>query len=267
MSEFIKRAVFGGIFVAVVLGCIFWSSLGLYVLLLTIGWIGVYEFLNLRKEKNLWVFIPLALILTVLITSVTDFLPTELRALSIPVAVSILFIFIVAALLFKGLDSYKIISDSIFSLIYIALPLCLFFNYSTAETDYNFYRPLMVFLLVWSSDTFAYLTGRSLGKTPLIPTLSPKKTVEGFAGGTLLTGVLGMYLCWQWQLAHPMAGLFLGFSIGFFGTAGDLFQSMLKRNAEVKDSGKIIPGHGGILDRFDAFLFAAIVVWLWSNFI
>lgn len=267
MSELIKRAVFGGIFVAVVLGCIFWSSLGLFLLLLTIGWIGVYEFLSLKKEKNIWVYIPLGITLTLLLTSASDIFPLELKTLSLPLAASLLFTFVVTVLLTKGLDSYSLISDSIFSLVYIALPLYLFFDYSTAETDYNFYRPLMVFLLVWSSDTFAYLAGRSLGKTPLFPTLSPKKTVEGFAGGTLLTGVLGMYLCWQWQLAHPMAGLFLGISIGFFGTAGDLFQSMLKRNAEVKDSGKIIPGHGGILDRFDAFLFAALVVWLWSQFI
>jgi len=121
---------------------------------------------------------------------------------------------------------------------------------------------LMVFILIWSSDTFAYLTGRAFGKNPLHAELSPKKTWEGFIGGTLLTAAVGAYIFWSFFNIHNIwQGAILGALMSVFGTAGDLFESALKREKGIKDSGQFLPGHGGALDRFDAFLFGCVLMW------
>jgi CDP-diglyceride synthetase len=121
---------------------------------------------------------------------------------------------------------------------------------------------LLVFILIWSSDTFAYLTGRAFGKNPLHAELSPKKTWEGFIGGTLLTAAVGAYCFYAFfHITNIWQGAILGALMSVFGTAGDLFESALKREKGIKDSGKFLPGHGGALDRFDAFLFGCILMW------
>jgi len=132
--------------------------------------------------------------------------------------------------------------------------------------------PIMLMVLVWSSDSWAYVAGKLFGKHKLAPTISPGKTWEGLIGGTILSGLTG-YLIVTYLLAPnggligstefhtftPLKGIILGIAVSIFGTMGDLFESSLKRKAGVKDSGNVLPGHGGMLDRFDAFLFAVVV--------
>ena len=115
---------------------------------------------------------------------------------------------------------------------------------------------LSVFIFLWSNDTFAFLIGKSIGRNKLFESISPKKTIEGFVGGllgTLITAIIIFYVketetIWFW--------LALGAIVSVSGTFGDLFESLLKRKAGIKDSGNIMPGHGGILDRIDSLLFA-----------
>ncbi|MEZ5046478.1 MAG: phosphatidate cytidylyltransferase [Chitinophagaceae bacterium] len=117
--------------------------------------------------------------------------------------------------------------------------------------------PIMLMLFIWMNDTMAYLTGSIFGKTKFFPTISPKKTLEGTIGGVLFTVAFAIvwsyythwFLLWQWMV--------LAFIASFFGTIGDLMESKLKRMASIKDSGVLMPGHGGALDRFDSFIFAA----------
>ena len=119
----------------------------------------------------------------------------------------------------------------------------------------------LAFFLVWGTDTGAYLIGRAVGRHPLAPQVSPKKTVEGALGG-LLTAILVGALYWKWVGGAPLSYfLLLGIVVGVGAQLGDLFESALKRSAGVKDSGKLIPGHGGILDRFDSFVFAIPIVY------
>lgn len=115
--------------------------------------------------------------------------------------------------------------------------------------------PLALILLIWMNDTMAYLVGSMIGKTPF-STISPKKTWEGTLGGALLC--LGLALAWGWysQLFHIIDWAVLAICAAVAGTAGDLFESKLKRTAEIKDSGTMMPGHGGALDRFDSLLVA-----------
>ncbi len=159
--------------------------------------------------------------------------------------------------------------------LYISLPLLLFTltPYTKSYfTHYNALLPIMLMILVWSSDSWAYVAGKLFGKHKLAPSISPGKTWEGLIGGTVLSGLTG-FLIVQYLLEpnggfigsdnyhtfNPLKGIILGVAISIFGTMGDLFESSLKRKAGVKDSGNVLPGHGGMLDRFDAFLFAVVV--------
>ena len=119
--------------------------------------------------------------------------------------------------------------------------------------------PLLLVLIVWGYDTGAYLTGRWLGRTRLIDHISPSKTVEGLAGGLVVATLAAGIGAWMIGLPawHPLV---IGPVVGLTAQAGDLAESMLKRAAGRKESGFLIPGHGGILDRIDSFLFAAPVL-------
>ncbi|HET7055780.1 MAG TPA: phosphatidate cytidylyltransferase [Thermomicrobiales bacterium] len=115
---------------------------------------------------------------------------------------------------------------------------------------------LFVIVVTWLSDTGAYLVGRSFGKTPLVPAISPKKTVEGLAGGLIAAVLFGLLANWLFGLGLPvLAAAGAALLLALFGVVGDLAESLLKRQAGVKDSGTLIPGHGGMLDRIDALLF------------
>lgn len=260
MNNFVTRTLAGAVFAVVVIGACLWNTWSLFGLTLIISTLGLYEYLKLINSYSARNWLRLAVINLLILLSV-QIQETVLLGMA-----GLIALFIITEILFsKQLESGNFLSTLTFGLIYITLPLALFTVWANEEV-YDFRKPLLVFFLVWSSDTFAYLTGRALGKRPLFEALSPKKTLEGFAGGTLLTAALGAWLCPHWGLSEWWQGMILGGLTSFFGTAGDLFQSSLKRKAGVKDSGKIIPGHGGILDRFDAFLFVCVLIWIWHQF-
>ncbi len=115
---------------------------------------------------------------------------------------------------------------------------------------------------VWSFDTGAYLVGRAIGRRPFLPWISPKKTLEGVLGGLVVATVVVALVLWI-SGSSPLEALILGPLLGVVAQSGDLAESLLKRSAGVKDSGTLLPGHGGILDRVDSILFAAPVLAAW----
>jgi phosphatidate cytidylyltransferase len=119
--------------------------------------------------------------------------------------------------------------------------------------DYRLF--LIPIFLIWINDTGAYLVGSGIGKKKIAPAISPGKSVEGTIGGAILTLGLAFVLTLIWKETSPAYIWFLGILVPWFSLAGDLFESSLKRAAGVKDSGRILPGHGGMLDRYDSFLF------------
>lgn len=121
---------------------------------------------------------------------------------------------------------------------------------------------LLALLVTWLSDTAAYLVGRSVGRNKLIPRVSPNKTIEGAVGGLVAAGITAVLCTLLFGLdIHPLTAILLGIVLGAAGMIGDLSESMLKRRAGVKDSGDLIPGHGGMLDRIDALIFVLIATW------
>lgn len=181
------------------------------------------------------------------------------------------FIFISIFELFrKSNKPFENIALTYSGIIYLTLPFILLNDMGNTGTllnfKYNFWPILSIFIFVWCNDTFAYLTGRLLGKHKLFERISPKKTWEGFIGGIIFAVIAGILMAYflQWSYAKMITYALV---VGVIGTAGDLVESMLKRSVDVKDSGTILPGHGGILDRFDAVLFVVPVIYFLENFI
>lgn len=176
---------------------------------------------------------------------------------------SLLLILIICVTLFRFTKELLVDSGKlIFTVIYVALT----FGFALALPSFSdgtfTLEAFMVFILIWSSDSFAYFSGRMFGKHKMAPKISPKKTWEGFAGGVILTLILGFFI----EKYYPgLRGnwMVIGLLVSIFAPVGDLVESQLKRTFGVKDSGNIIPGHGGILDRLDSFIICAPVVYLY----
>lgn len=134
----------------------------------------------------------------------------------------------------------------------------------------NQFTPLLLLgclILVWVNDSFAYLVGKNFGKQKLFPRISPKKTVEGFLGGLFFSGVASYFIAKFTGTLEFTYWLILSIIVSVLGTLGDLIESKFKRQAQVKDSGVIMPGHGGLLDRLDSIIFAAPFIYLFLRII
>lgn len=166
--------------------------------------------------------------------------------------------------LFKSdTQPFERIATTLLGIFYVIVPFYCFYALGFSAGDYHYILPLGFLLMLWANDTGAYLIGRAFGRNKLYEKISPGKTWEGFVGGFISAVLLGFILfrntsevldLWQW--------LSMGALIAVTGTLGDLVESMLKRSLGVKDSGHLLPGHGGLLDRFDGLLISAPVVYI-----
>lgn len=167
-----------------------------------------------------------------------------------------LFMMFILELYLKSARPFQNVGTYLLGIVYIGIPMVLLSLLAFKNGQYASWRVFGPLLLTWINDSMAYFTGSFLGKTPFFPRISPKKTWEGTVGGViftfgvayLLSNFITDYTAKEWMA--------LALIVGVFGTLGDLVESMLKRSAQIKDSGSLIPGHGGLLDRFDAFIFA-----------
>lgn len=154
-------------------------------------------------------------------------------------------------------------SSTIFGMLYVGFALSCLIPLRFSDPAKGQRLIFLLFLVIWAGDICAYFVGRSLGRHLLAPRVSPKKTVEGAVAG--LAGSLliaGTFARWFWQPADLTTVLLLAGLVALAGQTGDLAESAMKRGAGIKDSGSILPGHGGMLDRIDALLFGAPTLWL-----
>ena len=279
MNNFIVRTITGVLFVAVLV-CSFLRPQAMVLLFALITGLTIWEFTGLVNERE-------HVTVNRLISTVagvyfffavagfsSDLTPS---AVFIPYLVSIIYL-MVAELYLKNEDPIHSWAYTMMAQIYIALPFSLlntlaFHLAPQGYVAYDALLPLSVFVFLWMNDTGAYLCGSLLGKHKLFPRISPGKSWEGSIGGGILViavAVLVWYLADQYQMnqlgltAIEWAGL--GITVVIFGTWGDLVESLFKRTLGIKDSGNILPGHGGMLDRFDSSLLAipAAVVYLYT---
>ena len=267
INNFIKRAITGVLFVAILVGCILYNPLSFGILFTIISALTISEFgqlVNMRAEGvNINKMITM-LGGAYLFLAIMGFCTNEGQEGSkifIPYVLLLLYMMI-SELYLKKENPILNWAYSMFSQLYIGLPFAMLnilaFNYDPtySSVSYNPILPLSIFIFLWLNDTGAYCIGSLIGKHRLFERISPKKSWEGSIGGGVVaigvSFVLAHYFpfmsMWEW------AGLAL--VVVIFGTWGDLTESLLKRQLHVKDSGTILPGHGGMLDRFDSALMA-----------
>ena len=271
LKEFLKRSISGLLFAAVLLGSIFFGPWSFVLLFALFSIFILREFYQLSKTSGLRPQAYLGITLGVLIF-VLVFLQAK-GIISVNVTgfcLSMLFLVPGYELFRSRKNALENVAVTILGILYVIYPLSLFnyFVFPNAPKD-NLYDPtllIFLFMLIWSFDSGAYLFGITLGKHRLFERISPKKSWEGFFGGWFLSIVIALVM----QRIFPRYGtgfmVILASIVTVTGTIGDLVESMIKRNLGVKDSGKFLPGHGGMLDRFDSILFASPFIYLLIHF-
>lgn len=268
MKELLTRTLSGAVLVAVIVFCVLFSPWTMAALALLVVVVGTYEMgrllcissvrhVVLGELMVVGAFFPFAL--CVLLDVPVMFAGVLLLAIVPFVMAPFLW-----ALFSRTYDFKTIAAFAYGSMAYLSMPCAVMM---WIHWLYDPKMVLLVFVLLWTNDTFAYLTGRLLGKHKLFERISPGKTIEGSIGGLVFTlaGVIVFSHYADWLSLGEAIGL--GLIAVVFGTLGDLCESMLKRQAGVKDSGNLIPGHGGILDRFDSVLFAIPFVYVFLLFV
>ena len=266
MKELLIRSVSGLVLVAIILACIFVSSWAYAALLLFIVAVGTFEMARLMHMDST------AGIIIGEVCSLGAFGLAALVALQVAAQRWLLLELLLPMMPFLyALFSVKHDAKPVFtylfaSLTFLSLPSSMMLFMYREDLFGSMAGPeliVLAFCLLWANDIFAYLTGKLLGKHKLFPRISPGKTIEGSLGGLVFTiiavAVFGHYADW---LPIPAAIGMAAIAV-VFGTLGDLCESMLKRQAGVKDSGKLIPGHGGILDRFDSVMFSVPFIFVY----
>ncbi|MFA6262283.1 MAG: phosphatidate cytidylyltransferase [Bacteroidia bacterium] len=269
-SNFWQRTFTGTFFVAAVAGATCLSEITFFILLFVMNFLCLLEFYELvlptksKLEKYLGIVAGSFVLLMFALIFTAD-LSLAWYYHIIPV---ILIIFIIK-LFEHSHNEFSTLAFQILGIVYITFPFVMLGKigyFSSIEYDWGL--PMGFFLLLWANDTGAYLAGRSFGKTKLFERISPKKTVEGSIGGLFLAMMVGYGLSTsEWfDGVSRFDWLAIGVVVTVFGTFGDLFESLLKRNLQIKDSGTILPGHGGVLDRFDGLFLAVPAVFFYLLF-
>lgn len=263
-SNLIQRSITGLFFVLLLLFCIIFNAFSFGILFLAVTCLALAEFHKIIGEKMNVHLNPIATIGSGAILFLSIF---SINAHWVDFHILSVYFLAVCGILIAELYRKKenpLMNWAAFSLgqIYIALPFSLLstIGFAKADGNYNYIFVLAFFVSIWVYDTGAYLVGMSIGKHRLFERISPKKSWEGFFGGLLFA--LGAGYVFSFFESSLSLVQWLGFSliIVIFATFGDLSESLLKRTVGIKDSGTILPGHGGILDRFDSILFASVVI-------
>ncbi len=256
MSSIVTRGITGFFFVMIIVLAVVFGNPYMYGLFGVTAIFMLYEFYNLFNNTKYKPSTYIGIFIGVLFYALTYY--------DAPLLLYILLVFLtfpVLALveLFKNNPTpFQNISITITGILYIIFPFIILTLLRASTNDY--WLVLSIFIMTWTSDTFAYLIGRKLGKHKLFERISPNKSWEGFIGGLLFSIVAGFLIAYftEHSIIKFMA---YGLLIGLFGTLGDLIESMLKRSLKIKDSGNILPGHGGLLDRFDALLLVIPIIY------
>ncbi|MGB5554213.1 MAG: phosphatidate cytidylyltransferase [Flavobacteriaceae bacterium] len=258
MKEILRRSLTGAVFIILLLSAVFLNSDAFDFLFMTFGLACLYEYKRLVALKGYHIFIAYLALWWVFIYLTNErWLINVLMFVTITIDIALLFY------LFRKKEThFNTAKKFIIGLFYIGGG-CIFLTMIPYK-DEAFAKLLImgVFVLIWINDSFAYIIGKSFGRTKLYPSISPKKTFEGTIGGFIFA-MVGAYVigCYT-PLISPMQWIILALVIVVSGSLGDLLESKLKRSAGVKDSGAILPGHGGMLDRLDSLVFAAPFVYL-----
>jgi len=279
MSNLAQRIIAGVLGAAVLIGAIYWSEWSFFVIFLLIMSFSLWEFYTILEKANFKPTKKLAIGVGILMFSGIFFvqeaqgfyLLTSFYSILILASLTLIFLLFILKLYDKN-DSQPFLNLALtfLGLLYVCLPFVIFLyasyskkviyeniNISVNSFDnYNYQIPLGILFCLWASDSGAYFVGRKLGKTKLFERISPKKSWEGLVGGMFFSQMVAWGLSVYFTSVEGWKWFVISAIIVIVGTYGDLVESMLKRSLNIKDSGSVIPGHGGFLDRFDGLLVA-----------
>ena len=278
MKNFIVRTITGIIFVAAIVSC-FLNPIAMVVLFALVTGLTVWEFTGIVNEHvaattlnriictvaGVWFFLAMFGFCWGIVNS----------AVFLVYLFTIMYL-VISELYLKHENPINNWAYTMLSQMYIAMPLSLinvlaFMGSADGEVHYDYVLPLSVFVFLWVNDSGAYCCGSLLGRHKLFPRVSPGKSWEGSIGGAVLVVVVAYVISQLLGTSSPLTALEwmgLGLVVVIFGTWGDLVESLFKRTLGIKDSGNILPGHGGMLDRFDSSLmaFPAAAIYLYALF-
>lgn len=272
-NNLIQRTITGVLFVAVLLFCMLYSTLTFSVLFALITALAVHEFsklVNTNEETDTNTLINVVGGIYLFFSFLGFCMGLAGSQIFIPYLFLLIYLMI-SELYLKKKNPINNWAYSMMSQLYVALPFALLnvlafqADKTTGMVSFNSILPLSIFVFIWLSDTGAYCVGTLFGKHRLFERISPKKSWEGSIGGGCCSIVAGLVFGHFFTFISPLQWAGLGLTVAIFGTWGDLVESLMKRHMGIKDSGNILPGHGGILDRFDSALIAipASVVYLY----
>lgn len=261
MKEVLRRSITGALYVVLLLSAVFLSSDAFDFLFMTFGLVCLYEFKRLTQLRGYYIFIAYLGLWWAYIYLINDKI-----LINILMFITITINFILLFYLFSGKQKlFKASQKFLVGLFYIGGGCIFLTMIPYKDNDFAKFLIMGIFILIWVNDSFAYLVGKTLGRNKLYPAVSPKKTVEGSLGGLVFT-LLAAYLMARYEpIVNPTQWVILAAVIVVCGGLGDLVESKMKRDAGVKDSGAILPGHGGMLDRLDSLIFAAPFAYLTLN--
>jgi phosphatidate cytidylyltransferase len=280
-KKFITRTLSAIVFAIVLLSSIFLGYLTFSVLFFIVSLWALHEFYKLMEIKQLSPNRTIGFSIGILwylfsflwCADELEIIDVKGSVLMLLLFLSLVLIFIVSAVeLFRNKEKpFENSAVTFFGVLYAILPFCLFHFIACpdalslltfGEKHYESFIVFGLFLLIWSNDTFAYLVGSFIGKHKMYERISPGKTWEGTIGGALLTILFSSFFHQWFGVLSFTNWVMIGCIVAVFGTIGDLIESMLKRSVGVKDSGNVMPGHGGILDRFDSLIYVLPLVFL-----
>lgn len=263
MTTTVTRALSGAVYVLLLVGATLYSQ---YSFLLLFGVLLLFSVVEFCKLISLKPIIPLV-IATVgyILFNLNNTIKTnEILLLIAALLVSIRSLLFLFEKKDRFLDKQ---AKYVFLIGYLIIPIIIFTKIPFINNQYIPEIIISILVIIWCNDTFAYLVGITMGKNKLFERISPKKTIEGFVGGVIFAVVAGILLAQFYLQQDLIKWIIIAMIVSAFGTLGDLIESKFKRIAGVKDSGNIMPGHGGFLDRLDSIIFVAPFVYLFYQII
>jgi len=263
MTTTVTRALSGAVYVLLLVGATLYSQ---YSFLLLFGFLLLFSVVEFCKLVSLKPIIPLIIATVGYVLSNLDH---SVKTNEILLLIAALLVSIRALLfLFEKKDKFlDTQAKYVFLIGYLIIPIIIFTKIPFINNQYVPQIIISILVIIWANDTFAYLVGITMGKNKLFERISPKKTIEGFVGGVIFAVVAGILLAVFYIHEPIIRWIIIAMTVSAFGTLGDLIESKFKRIAGVKDSGNIMPGHGGFLDRLDSIIFVAPFVYLFYQII
>ncbi len=266
MNNFQSRLLVGSVYVVITIAALLTNLLTASFYIWAIQALCLYEFykITIKKSSLKSLIVPLLIGSFVFLMTYANQDSAVNLGYLVWLLIPLLVVFLIYLIVNPVNDFINDAGKLVFGWIYVSVPFALLLRIGNMVFDkaniellpYHGFPILLVFILIWANDSFAYLVGRKFGKTQLAPKLSPKKSVEGFIGGVFFSVLFAIAMHYFFPVFDQIHFIVLAIICGTIGTLGDLFESKLKRSLGIKDSGTMLGGHGGFLDRMDSIIFA-----------